>query len=130
MATALASKLEMGSAVCVNLFLQCALTANGCHFEPICYEFLTQAFIVYEDQLTNSKDQFQALELMLCALRNCNNLSPANYDTLATKATQYSSKLLKKKEQCQMVAACAHLFWQNTPGKVRNNLLLLSKSEI
>ena len=33
------------------------------------------------------------------------------YDTLITGTTKYAAKLLKKTDQCRMVAQCAHLFW-------------------
>lgn len=111
MVTALASKLEQMSVTCVNLFLQCALVADGCNLEAIAYEFITQAFIVYEDQITNSREQVKALELMVSSLRATNNLSNANYDVLSAKTTQYSARLLKKSEQAGMVIKCAHLFW-------------------
>ncbi|KDO31495.1 hypothetical protein SPRG_04109 [Saprolegnia parasitica CBS 223.65] len=113
MATALASKVELvETPVFVNIFLQCALTADACGLEAIAYEFLTQAFIVYEDQLSQCAHQLVALEAMLGALRHCAHLTPANLDTLATKLTQYAAKVLRKKDQCRMVASCAHLFWR------------------
>jgi hypothetical protein len=45
------------------------------------------------------------------AASNTGLFSNENYDTLATKLTLYSSKLLKKPDQCRMVYRCAHLFW-------------------
>ncbi|GLE06736.1 hypothetical protein PINS_up016221 [Pythium insidiosum] len=111
MVTALASKVEESmSLTCVNLFLQSALVADSCVLEAIAYEFITQAFIVYEDQLTHSRDQWQALELMITSVRATANLSPSNYEVLATKTTQYAAKLLKKTDQTSMVLSCAHLF--------------------
>uniref|UniRef100_K3XA29 Vacuolar protein sorting-associated protein 35 n=1 Tax=Globisporangium ultimum (strain ATCC 200006 / CBS 805.95 / DAOM BR144) TaxID=431595 RepID=K3XA29_GLOUD len=103
MVTALASKLEQMSVTCVNLFLQCALVSDACGFEAIAYEFITQAFIVYEDQITHSKEQWKALELMVTSLRATRKLSNANYEVLATKTTQHAAKLLKKHEQAAMV---------------------------
>lgn len=109
--TALASKHDALSVSCVHLFLQCALVADRCAFDAIAYEFITQAFIVYEDQITRARDQWRALELMVASLRVTCNLSRANYETLATKTTQYAARLLKKKDQALMVLKCAHLFW-------------------
>lgn len=111
MVTALASKLEQMSVTCVNLFLQCALVADACDLESIAYEFTTQAFIVYEDQITHSKDQWKALELMVTSLRATQHLSAGNYEVLAAKTTQYAARLLKKQDQAIMVLHCAHLFW-------------------
>lgn len=111
MVTALASKLEQMSVTCVNLFLQCALVADRCGLEAIAYEFITQAFIVYEDQISHSREQWRALELLVGALRATRTLSSANYEVVATKTTQHAAKLLKKHEQAAMVLQCAHLFW-------------------
>lgn len=111
MVTALASKLEQMSVTCVNLFLQCALVADSCAFEAIAYEFITQAFIVYEDQITHSREQWKALELMVSSLRAMRHLTSANYEVVATKTTQHAAKLLKKHEQAAMVLNCAQLFW-------------------
>ncbi|RMX63362.1 hypothetical protein DD238_008045 [Peronospora effusa] len=111
MVTALASKQDALSVSCVHLFLQCALVADGCAFEAIAYEFITQAFIVYEDQITLAREQWRALEAMVASLRATRNLSSTNYEILATKTTQYSARLLKKNEQALMVLNCAHLFW-------------------
>ena len=33
------------------------------------------------------------------------------YETLATKTTQYSAKLLKKPDQCRAVCRASYLFW-------------------
>ncbi|CAK4082250.1 unnamed protein product [Aphanomyces euteiches] len=117
MATALASKVDtVETTLSVNLFLQCALTADSCQLEGIAYEFFTQAFVVYEDQLSHSAQQLAALELMLGALCQCRYMGQANYETLATKLTQYAAKTLKKKEQSTTVATCSHLFWRKPEG--------------
>ena len=66
--------------------------------------------------MSDSKDQLNSLELMIGTLINCSNLSTENYDTLITKTTQYSAKLLKKTDQGHMVAVCGHLFWRMEPN--------------
>ncbi len=70
-----------------------------------------QASILYEDELTDSRVQVRALSSMVGTLLACRNFSEEDYDTLATKTTQYAAKLLKKPDQCRMVALCSHLFW-------------------
>lgn len=47
-------------------------------------------------------------------LQQLMSFTEENYDTLATKATQHSAKLLKKPDQCRAVYNCAHLFWPGT----------------
>jgi len=97
----------------LRLFLQCAQAANKCgsQFETIAYEFLTQAFLIYEEQISDSGAQFSALQLIIGTLQLLDAFSEENYDTLITKSALYSSKLLKKPDQCRAIYMCSHLFW-------------------
>lgn len=95
----------------LKLFLQCAQGADQCEFKNIAYEFVSQASILYEDELTDSKAQLRALISMVGTLLACRNFDEPDYDTLSTKTTQYAAKLLKKPDQCRMVTLCSHLFW-------------------
>lgn len=103
----------------LKLFLQCAQGADQCEFKAISYEFVSQAFILYEDELTDSKAQLRALISMVGTLLTCRNFDEGDYDALITKTTQYAAKLLKKPDQCRMVTLCSHLFWVGKPEEVR-----------
>jgi vacuolar protein sorting-associated protein 35 len=83
-------------------------------FEMIAYEFVVQAFTIYEECISDSKRQVSALQLIIGTLLSCSNtgvLGVENYDTLITKTALYASRLLKKSDQCRMVLLCSHLFW-------------------
>jgi len=97
----------------LRLFLQCAQAASKCGspFETIAYEFITQAFVIYEEQIADSQAQFQAITLITSTLQKMNVFTEDNYDTLITKTALYSSKLLKKPDQCRAIYMCSHLFW-------------------
>ncbi|KAL0801892.1 hypothetical protein Bca101_057068 [Brassica carinata] len=73
----------------------CTLTADmaesDCNLEPVAYEFFTQAFILYEEMIADSKAQVTAIHLI--------------------KATRYSANILEKPDQCRAIYACSHLFW-------------------
>lgn len=101
----------------LNLFLQCAQEADKCGFKAIAYEFVSQAFIIYEDELPDSKAQLKALHLMIGCLLLSTGFDDSDYDALATKTTQYAAKLLKKPDQCRMVAQCSLLFWSSDPER-------------
>ncbi|WZZ02848.1 hypothetical protein YC2023_088769 [Brassica napus] len=94
-----------------RLYLQCAEAANKCDEEPIAYEFFTQAYILYEEEISDSKAQVTALQLIIGTLQRMHVFGVENRDTLTHKATGYSAKLLKKPDQCRAVYACSHLFW-------------------
>ena len=97
--------------IALRLFMQAALVADKCGHEAIAYEFAAQAFIAYETEIADSKAQIAALTFIVASLPNFVSLNKENYDTLASKATQYSSRLLTKPDQCRAILNCAHLFW-------------------
>ena len=107
-ATALAG---VAPARALRVFLAAALEADAQCLGAISYEFVSQAFILYEDELPDSKAQVRMLRSMVGTLLGKQNCDAADYDALAAKATQYAAKLFRKPDQCQMVAACSHLFW-------------------
>ncbi|KAH7519900.1 hypothetical protein FEM48_Zijuj08G0086400 [Ziziphus jujuba var. spinosa] len=95
----------------LRLYLQCAEAANDCELEPVAYEFFTQAYILYEEEISDSKAQVTAIHLIIGTLQRMQVFGVENRDTLTHKATGYSAKLLKKPDQCRAVYACSHLFW-------------------
>jgi len=99
------------AAVALRLNLQAAQAADACGLDQIAYEFVTQAFILYEDELPESKAQAAAIAVAVGTLRGMRSLSPENHETLSAKATQYSAKLLKKPDQVRAVTRASHLFW-------------------
>ncbi|GMI76809.1 VPS35 homolog B [Hibiscus trionum] len=83
----------------LQLFLQCAEAANDCDLEPVAYVFFTQAFILYEEEISDSRAQITAIHLIIETLQRMHVFGVENRDTLTHKATRYSAKLLKKPDQ-------------------------------
>ncbi|KAL6207567.1 hypothetical protein ACLB2K_018524 [Fragaria x ananassa] len=104
----------------LRLYLHCAEAANDCDLEPVAYEFFTQAFVLYEEEIADSKAQVTAIHLIIGALQRMNVFGTENRDTLTHKATGYSAKLLKKPDQCRAVYACSHLFWVDDQDVVKD----------
>lgn len=104
--------------LCLRLFVDCGKIADQCNFEEFAYEFFAQAFSVYEDNISDSRAQFQAVCIIAGALQQTRNFGKENYDTLITKAALHGSKLLKKPDQCRAVYLASHLWWAiEVPGK-------------
>merc|ERR1719401_1541540 len=80
-------------------------------FEPICYEFLTQALICFEEEISESNKQFDGIYMLVGTLTQISCLDGENWDTISQKIAQHGARLLKKPMQCRAVAACSHLFW-------------------
>ncbi|XP_038714645.1 vacuolar protein sorting-associated protein 35B-like isoform X2 [Tripterygium wilfordii] len=104
----------------LRLYLQCAEAANDCDLEPVAYEFFTQAFMLYEEEVADSKAQVTAIHLIIGTLQRMNAFGVENRDTLTHKATGYSAKLLKKPDQCRAVYACSHLFWVDDQDGIKD----------
>lgn len=94
-----------------NLFLQAVQAADACNFNQIAYQFATEALLIYESEIVDSKLQPRALTTAIGTLLCCKNFTTEDYETIITKVAQYSYKLLKKPDQCRMVILCSHLFW-------------------
>jgi vacuolar protein sorting-associated protein 35 len=114
--------------VSLKLFLQAAIVANKCgaSFETIAYEFMTQAFIIYEEQVSDiSTIQFNSIVTIIGSLQTLDIFTDENYDTLSTKTAVYSAKLLKKPDQCRAIYKCSHLFWRPNVANYNNQKRVL-----
>ncbi|CAB9498405.1 protein sorting-associated protein 35 [Seminavis robusta] len=107
-----------------KLYLQAALTADrfaGSRkdpnpllldtFGPMPYELITQAFVIFEQGIADSKVQHRCIVCIMSTLLECGSLSDEDYQGLVMKTAQYSAKMLKKSDQCTLVAQCSHLFF-------------------
>ncbi|KAL7315906.1 retromer complex subunit Vps35 [Mucor circinelloides] len=107
---------------CLHLFLLAGQSADECGFEEIAYEFFVEAFTIYEESISESRAQFQAITCIIGALQQTRVFSVDNYDTLITKAALHSSKLLKKPDQCRGVYLSSHLWWATERGITESDL--------
>uniref|UniRef100_M1C201 Vacuolar protein sorting-associated protein 35 n=1 Tax=Solanum tuberosum TaxID=4113 RepID=M1C201_SOLTU len=104
----------------LRLYLECAEAANDSDLEPVAYEFFTQAYILYEEEISDSKAQVTAIQLIIGTLQRMHIFGVENRDTLTHKATGYSAKLLKKPDQCKAVYSCSHLFWVDDQDSIKD----------
>ena len=95
----------------LRLFVACGQVADQTGFEDLSYEFFAQAFTIYEEAVSDSRAQFQAVCIIASALHSTSNFGKENYDTLITKCALHGSKLLKKPDQCRAVYLASHLWW-------------------
>lgn len=103
---------------CLQLFLLAGQVADDCGLEELSYEFFVQAFVIYEESISESRAQLQAITGIISALQSSRVFGPDNYDTLITKAALHGSKLLKKSHQATAVLYASHMWWQtDEPGR-------------
>ena len=104
-------------AIALRLFLLAAQIADECGFENLTYDMYVDAFSVYEDSISESRAQLQAITLVIGTLQNARVFSEDNFDTLVTKAALHGAKLLKKPHQASAVNLASHLWWQEDPAE-------------
>lgn len=98
----------------LRLFLQGALVISQMEFEnheTVAYEFMSQAFTLYEDEISDSKAQLAAITLIISTFEKITCFSEENHEPLRTQCALAASKLLKKPDQCRGVTTCSHMFW-------------------
>ena len=97
--------------LCLRLFVNSGQVADQGGFEEVAYECFAQAFTIYEESISDSRAQFQAVCVIAAALHATRGFGKENYDTLITKCALHGSKLLKKPDQCRAVYLASHLWW-------------------
>lgn len=103
--------------IALQLWLSSAVVAdqvdkdNPGSYEGICYEFLTQALITFEEEISESTKQYQGIFQMVGVMTRLTCLEEENYDNLCQKVVQHSARLLKKPMQCRAICAAAQLWW-------------------
>ncbi|CAD5212147.1 unnamed protein product [Bursaphelenchus okinawaensis] len=103
---------------CLNILLQGALVADKTDFEDsetVAYEFISNAFTIFEEDLTESRVQAHCLSQMIGTVQALHNVKEENHETLRNQCAMYASKLLKKADQAKALCSASHLFWFSRP---------------
>jgi vacuolar protein sorting-associated protein 35 len=103
----------------LSLALFSARAASQCGQDEETYEFVSEALLIYEEDVSDSKHQLLAIRAFSSTLYDLRALSESNYDRLATKVAQHAGKLLRKPDQCRAVANAARLYWRTADAEGR-----------
>jgi vacuolar protein sorting-associated protein 35 len=87
------------------------MVTDATDLEDLAYEFMSSAFIIFEEEINETEQKVAALNLIVTTLYNMTCFTQENYDTLTANAIGYSSKLLKKNLQCEAIINSSHLFY-------------------
>ena len=98
--------------IALRLSLLAAQISDECGFEDLTYDFYVQAFTVYEDSISESRAQLQAITLIIGTLSGAKVFNIDNYDILITKAALHGARLLNKCHQVIAIGLASHLWWQ------------------
>jgi vacuolar protein sorting-associated protein 35 len=92
-------------------YLFAAQIADSTGFPNQTYDFLEQAFSIYEDQITDSKSQYSCLMGIANALELTRSIDEEQFNTLALRTAQFGGKLLRRVDQARAIVSASHLWW-------------------
>ena len=90
--------------------------------EDLAYEFMSNAFIIFEEEITETEAKVTSLNLIVATLYNLTCFGAENFETLIANAIGYSGKLLKKNLQAEAITISSHLFF--CPAKKQGNKVM------
>lgn len=107
---------------CVQFALMAGQSADYCEFDLVAYNFFMDAFKIYEENVSHSKAQFNAIVYSIGSLLQTSTRLRDNqhhyYNVLSTKVTLYCTKLLKKPDQSRSIYLASHLWIEEAPQRV------------
>ena len=87
----------------LRLNLQAVQAINGLtnvlNLEDIAYEFMSQAFLIYEEKIIDSEPKIQCLNQITTTLYQLTCFGAENFDALCVNCITYNNTILKKKLQ-------------------------------
>jgi len=92
-------------------YLFAAQIADSTKFPNQTYDFLEQAFSIYEDHITDSKGQYTSLMGIANTLQSTRCLDEEQFNTLALRTAQFGGKLLRRVDQARAIVCASHLWW-------------------
>lgn len=101
-------------ALALRIFLDSALAVSSIvckDHDTVVYEFFTQAYSLYEEEMSDSKQKYAAILLISGCLQKTECFNNEMHEPLRTNLALAAAKLLKKPDQCRALLAVANLFW-------------------
>jgi hypothetical protein len=105
----------------IRLYLQGVSYLQNCNYDgavDLCYEFFTQAFVLYEEEISDSKEQVWALQLLSGTLLEMECFKEEEHGSLRSQLALASARLLRKADQTRAILSVCHVMWSS---KVKEN---------
>jgi vacuolar protein sorting-associated protein 35 len=98
---------EHSAEQCLKLYLQAAQAVNNLrNFHPcedMAYEFMSQALLIYQDEISDADAKTSAINLICSTMYYLNCFSEENHNTLIANTLSSCAQLLKKPQQCEAI---------------------------
>ncbi|TIA91567.1 hypothetical protein E3P99_00981 [Wallemia hederae] len=98
---------------CTRLFLLAAATAAGAGMDAVTYELFSEAVLLIEQEVINSKYQMMLIAESTRILKQITVLSESDYVNLADKLITLSAKMLKLSHQAESLLVASGVYVHN-----------------
>ena len=99
----------------IKLGLQCVLSINtfktNTGYGGAAVEFIKQIISLYQEELADTYSKFATVNLLCGAAVQLNCIDQSAVDEILDRVLQFSSRQLKKSDQCYSIAYCSHMFF-------------------
>jgi vacuolar protein sorting-associated protein 35 len=99
----LAMKLYLQGAQAINRTMDRSTT------EELAYEFMSQALLIYQEEISDTEAKSFAINLICATLFSLNCFTEENHATLMANAMSGCAVLLKKPAQCEAIINASNL---------------------
>ena len=79
--------------------------------EDQAYEFMTTAFTIFEEEISESDPKIQAINCITTTLYSMTCFGAENFDTLCASCISCNGTILKKNLQAEQIKIASHLFF-------------------
>jgi vacuolar protein sorting-associated protein 35 len=110
--------------LCLRLFLQAGLNAARTgveNKETIAYEFVSQSLAIYEEEISDSKQQLASLLLVISTVKEIGFKIDENVQPLRSQCCLNGAKLVKKSDQCRAILNASLLFCDKESNSIETD---------
>jgi vacuolar protein sorting-associated protein 35 len=102
----------------LRMHLEASVVADRTQCVDFSYEYLSKAYLLFEEQIVDSRAQVAVLTIFTNTLCSLRNMPDDTYDALAARVSLYGLKLLKRIDQCRCIYNASHMFGKHAPQRV------------
>jgi vacuolar protein sorting-associated protein 35 len=86
---------------------------NRQEFENLADAISTQTMKIFNEEITDADTKLSSMSLIIGTLCSCTILGKDNVDKISKSLVTFSTKMVKRSDQCIGVLTCSNLYWSN-----------------
>jgi len=124
---------ESHPGIAFKLMIECSIAAGKSGFGKLSSRFIVMAYEVFEDKFPKEKEKFEALNLIIGALRTVDIIPEKDYVKILVKTIGHIKNLVNYELNCRLMATACHLYISKTadgPYENKEDLIKCLKTAV